>query len=516
MRTACAVLLILCGLQGLAQDLDVKSYDLIIRISDSSNVIHVTETIRLTPMASGQIELDLYAGDEEGLGMNVTAVELNGESMPYQHAGDKLSLAAAGNGEQELKLVFNGVPADGLIIGRNMYGNRTFFGDNWPNRAHHWFACNDHPSDKATVSFSIIAPAHYGVIANGLFKGSTRYENGERLSVYASQYELPTKVMVFGAADFAVEELTEFTRFPLSSWVYPENKEAGFYDLKLAMEVLDYMEQKITAYPYEKLANVQSTTRYGGMENAGCIFYAEKAITGKRKMEELIAHEIAHQWFGNSASETDWDHLWLSEGFATFLTHAYIEHKYGTERYISELEKDRQTVLQFYNAHPLPLVDTLSTEPLFQLNANAYQRGAWVLHMLRIELGDEAFWSGVRAYYEAYKYANASSDDFIRIMEQTSGRDLSVFDRQWLRTGAIPELNVSWKAKKKKLQIALEQKQNELFSIPVQLEIVYADDTKELLTVNLTERLQVESLKAKSKVKRVNVDPYARLLYRGN
>ncbi len=514
MRRAFPILLMLVGFLATAQEVDVVNYDLIVRISDSSDVIHVTETVRIKPAANGSVVLDLQSQDEEGVGMKVTSLQINGEELPFEHEANQLTWTA-GAGEQEVLIRFSGIPADGLIIGKNMYGKRTFFGDNWPNRAHHWFACHDHPSDKARVSFSVIAPDHYKVVANGAFQGTTSYGNHLKLTSYASEYELPTKVMVFGAADFEVEELTEFTRFPLSSWVYPQNRDAGFYDMKLAIDVLDYLEQKIAPYPYEKLANVQSTTRYGGMENAGCIFYAEKAITGKRRMEELIAHEIAHQWFGNSASEADWEHLWLSEGFATFLTHAYVEAKYGTERYISELEQDRQTVLQFYRSNVLPVVDTLSNDPLFQLNTNAYQRGAWVLHMLRTELGDEAFWNGIRTYYEHFQYANASTGDFIDVMEQSSGKDLSVFEQQWLRTGVIPELAVSWKAKGKKLKVALEQQQDIVFSIPVELEMVLTDGSKELVTVNLTDKQEVITLKTAGKVKRVNVDPNARLLYRG-
>ena len=131
--------------------------------------------------------------------------------------------------------------------------------------------------------------------------------------------------MVFGAADFAVQLAGEHEGIPVSSWIFKEQKEKGFYDYAMALPVLEFFTKNVAPYPYEKLANVQSKTRYGGMENASCIFYYEASVKGDRSSEALIAHEIAHQWFGNSASEANWHHVWLSEGFATYWTHLYFE-----------------------------------------------------------------------------------------------------------------------------------------------------------------------------------------------
>ena len=259
---------------------------------------------------------------------------------------------------------------------------------------------------------------------------------------------------------------------------------------------------------------MQSTTRYGGMENAGCIFYAERAIRGDGMMEELIAHEIAHQWFGNSATESDWEHLWLSEGFATYMTHLYIENKYGEERFKDELGKDRQTVFHFYDQHVLPVVDTLSTDLLFRLNANAYQRGAWVLHMLRSELGTDAFWKGIQQYYSEYDYSNATTDEFIEVMEQSSGKDLSQFTTQWLRTGVLPELKLSWKLKRKKATFELLQVQEEfVFQFPIDLTIDYVDGTSETIVLNLNSEKLVHTMNVKSKIKHIELDRNKKILF---
>lgn len=501
------------------QQTDVIKYDLVVQISDSTNSIEVVETMSFARMTeSNKISFNFISQNEKGEGMKISSLKINGEESKYSHKNDILSFEMDPSIRftklTTLTISYSGVPQDGLIIGENRYGNRTFFGDNWPNRAQNWFVCNDYPSDKATVDFSIIAPEHYEVIANGKFMGSINYESGLKLHSFSSDIPLPTKVIVFGAADFSIEQLSEFKRFDLSSWVYPENEKAGFNDMHSAIDVLNYFESKISPFPYEKLANVQSTTRYGGMENAGCIFYSERAITGKGMMEELIAHEIAHQWFGNSATEKDWSHLWLSEGFATYMTHLYVQSKYGNEQFEEGLAKDRQTVKHFYNQQILPVVDTLSTDPNEMLNANAYQRGAWVLHMLRTELGDELFWKGIQAYYATYQYQNATTSQFIQAMEKATEKDLSLFAKQWLRSGVIPDLKINSHIKKNKFSMTITQKQaGEAFHFPIEVELTLNDGTKEMHTITVNSAITDVTLKAGDKISSIKIDPSVKLLY---
>lgn len=516
-------LLTFISLFSISQEVDVKKYDLTIRISDTTNRIYVTEIIdfvRITKMPT--FSLDLSNIDTSGLGMVVESVQFlnsdNTKLINFKHEKDRLQIdvnnSANAPRELQVRIEYSGIPKDGLIIGENKYGNRTFFGDNWPDRAHNWFACNDRPSDKALVDFNIIAPEHYEVISNGALKGTVNFKSGLRLHAYSSEYELPTKVMVFGAADFSIEELVEFKRFPLSSWVYPENEQAGFSDMKTAIKVLDFFEHKISDYPYEKLANVQSTTRYGGMENAGCIFYSERAITGENRMEELIAHEIAHQWFGNSATEADWQHLWLSEGFATYFTNLYVQYNYGEERFTEMLQKDRKSVLQFYSKYKLPLIDTLSTDLLFMLNTNAYQRGAWVLHMLRNEIGNENFWITIQTYYDKYKYSNATSANFMDIAQEVSGKDLTSFNRQWLQTGVIPELDLNWSQKGKKIKIEIKQMQKgAMFYFPLEFIVYFKDGTNEVRIVDIDSVETIIEEKDNRKIKCIQLDPNVKLLF---
>ena len=180
---------------------------------------------------------------------------------------------------------------------------------------------------------------------------------------------------------------------------------------------------------------------FRSLENAGNIFYFENAVTGNGTIENQIAHETAHQWFGNAVTESDWHHVWLSEGFATYFTHLYNEGTYGATARQKAMAVDREKILQ----HPLlterPVVDTTLMDINQVLSIITYQKASFVLHMLRREIGDDAFWSGIRNYYAAYQNKNALTADFRKYMEVSSGKDLGWFFNQWIFSPGAPELD---------------------------------------------------------------------------
>lgn len=494
--------------------IDVKEYQFEITVSDLFDTIYVEETVELFWKNKNKTPcLNLSSVNKDGKGMRIESVKNGIKKIEFIHKMDTLYLPGIDYSENliELKLSYSGIPADGLIIGKNKYGNRTFFGDNWPTRAQNWMACNDHLSDKAKVRFSVMAPAHYQVIANGIHQSTIDISDKEKRWNYYSDIELPAKVMVIGIADFAVKWNDEQY---VSSWVYPENQDGGFYDFDLAPSILDFFVDYIAPYPFSTLANVQSTTRFGGMENAGCIFYDENAINGTRSCEALLAHEIAHQWFGNSATESDWRHLWLSEGFATYLTLIYQEKVKGRDLFIQELEQDRKQIISFSKSYQHPVIDSTQKDLMKLLNANSYQKGSWILHMLRVKVGDELFKKIIQTYYSTYKFSNASSADFERIAKQISGIDLSIFFNQWLRMSEIPQLSIRSNNKKKQLDLMIVQLQkNTIFELPLNLKVNFKDGTSQMETVLINEkvtRIQKTYLK---KITSFVVDPKVELLF---
>jgi aminopeptidase N len=518
----------LCALSQGYQGIDVREYTLDLTVNDSSNVIRVKEDIYFFRTDSAAaIAFDLVGpkvsdGKEMMKGMTVSSCKLQGEVVPFIQDQDKIILRLPKSEliskhektEFHLELSFSGIPSNGLVIGNNMFGDRTFFADNWPNRAHHWFACNDHLSDKAKFNVAVHAPQNYEVVANGILVREETEHGGTKVHQFQSAIPLPTKVMVVGIADLVIQNFTEVNGIQVSGAVYPQNQTKALYDLKLSPDILKFYCDLFGEYPFEKLMGVQSTTMFGGMENAGCIFYDEGALDGKRTSETLLAHEIVHQWFGNSASESDWSHLWLSEGFATYFTNVYIERNKGMEAFRNQLISDRNRVVNFNRHFNEPLVDQNTSLLMELLNPNAYQKGGWVLHMLRRKIGDEAFFGGIKHYYTNYQFANASSEEFKQVMASVSGQNLDAFFQQWVYSAGLPALDVEGKQKGSNYTITLHQVQKESsFQFPILLKLVMKNGKSLEKLIHVTEKDTHITLETPSPVQSVLLDPNCDLLF---
>ena len=453
--------------------IDVQHYDFSIALNDDNNSIRGTAIVTLSfSQPAAQFALDLTAKNTTGKGMTVLSVSEDRRPITFTQDSTHLVLQTGGvpGSRHNYTIRYEGIPADGLIISNNKFGKRGFFGDNWPNRAHNWLPCVDHPSDKATLDFRITAPDHYKVVANGALQEEKDLPNHFRLTHWKESVPLAPKIMVIGVADFAVDHPGDAMGVPVWNYVYKENKEVGFRSYAVALQILPFYITHIGPYPFEKEGNVQSKTRFGGLENASAIFYFENSVSSPG-VESLMAHEIAHQWFGDAATETQWQHLWLSEGFATYMTHCYLENKYGADTLRKGMKADRAKVIAFEKYRLTPVVDSSIKEDYMELlNPNSYEKGGWVLHMLRRRVGDDLFWKGISTYYTTYRDKNASSADFEKVIEKVTGQDLQAFFAQWLFTPGHPHIHIDWKydSDKKALIIDFTQTQEHLFDFPLE------------------------------------------------
>ncbi len=497
---------------------DVMHYLFNVHITDDNNIIRGEATIKVRFLKScSSLQIDLAGRDSSGKGMVVSTVKSKGKMLNFKHIGNKLhiSVSATAGETKSFTIQYAGIPADGLIMAKNRYGRRTVFADNWPDRAHNWIPCLDDPADKSAVEFVVTAPKHYQVISNGVKISENILQDNTRRTHWKEVIPLPTKVMVIGVAEFAVNHAGDVGGIPVYSWVYPEDRKNGFYDYSLAVDILPWFIKNIGPYPYRKLVNVQSTTRFGGMENASAIFYSEYSIKGDRTVEPLLAHEIAHQWFGNSLTEKNWSDIWLSEGFATYLTRLYLESKYGPDTLLKQMKTDRDSVIAYAKKRNLPVIDTTVTDSLMRLlNINSYQKGGWVLHMLRIELGDLLFWEGIRKFYNSFKGKNASSDDFQKTMEQVSGQNLNPFFRQWLYTPGQPDLKVTWEFDhpRKVAVITVFQQQQTLFSFPLKIQLT-AGSHRASETIRVIDQKTVMEISFPLEPDRIVPDPEVHVLF---
>jgi aminopeptidase N len=507
------------------EKIDIKHYSFRIELNDSTDIIAGTAEISLiSKKGVVESELDLISKNQQGKGMEVTAITWKGSALRFTHQHDKIKIifpAALNAGEMvTLTITYRGVPQDGLIISKNKFGDRTFFADNWPDRGRNWIPVVDHPADKAGVDFIIVAPLHYEVVANGVKIEESYLNKKQKLTHYKEEADIPVKVMVIGVARFAIQQAGAVNGIPIESWVYPQNSAAGFSDLAFASRIMDFFISHIGPYPYKKLANVQSKTTFGGLENASAIFYFENMVDGKQDHEDLMAHEIAHQWFGDSASEKEWTHIWLSEGFATYFALLYAEYTHGINKRQEEMKKDRDEVITHFKKEPMPVVNSAITDLMQLLNVNSYQKGGWVLHMLRQEIGDNNFWTGISAYYRKFQNSNALTADLQGIMEGASNKNLDQFFKQWIYKAGHPVIDGSWKydEQTKSLQLTISQIQKgSLFIFPLEIGIFMEGNRVPLIQkTSINKESQVLAIPLASKPAKIELDPNINLLFEGN
>lgn len=516
------ILVLIARFSFAQENIDVLHYRFHITVNDANDSIYGKAKIKFRINEKKPvIALDLVNRDKDGKGMQAISVTYSNRSQTeiFKHENDILYIPSRHNKGDEAEVVINykGIPANGLVISKNKYGNRTFFADNWPNRGHHWLPCNEDPADKASVEFIVRAPQHYQVIGNGIQVEETNLPGGLKETHWKEEVPVSTKVMAIGIAEFAVQLAGIVDGcIPVYSWVYPEDRDQGFYDYGQAVEILPYFIKHIGPYPYKKLANVESKTMFGGLENANTIFYSEQSITGTRKSESLLAHEISHQWFGNMATEKSFAHLWLSEGFATYLTILYMEHKYGKDTAQAMLVEDREQVIAFTIVNNSPVIDN-NTDYMELLNANSYQKGSWVLHMLRRELGDSVFWKSLRLFYTRYAGKTALTEDYRKLLEEISGKNLEKFFRQWLYTPGLPRLNINWKYDQKHQKVLVSVKQEKtVFEFPLEIGLKDANGKLTVTKFMITKATENFTIPVKQKPRQLVADPATSLLFSGN
>jgi len=456
-----------------------------------------------------------------GKGMSVTAITIADQPVSFTHDHDLVHITlprAYGPGDRcEIVLAYHGVPATGILIAKNRYGDRGFFSNPWPDKVRNYLAVVDHPSAKAATTTIVTAPRTYQVIANGLLAEETDLPGGIRRTVWNQTVPLCSWQMSLGIAPFAVAYFGEYHGIPLSAWVFPQEKDVSITAFRsFTQPVLEFYIDHIGPYSYEKLAQVEANGVGGGMELASDIFYGYGANGPGR---QLIAHEMAHQWFGDSATENDWDHVWLSEGFATYFALLYQEFQDGHDAFLDGVRRSKTQAITYALAHPASTIIHNNLADISQVianNAQIYQGGAQVLHNVRGVVGTEAFWTGIRLYYKRFQNGNATTDDFRHAMEEASGKDLEWLFRELLDRGGALQVKGSWRydASAKQVEVTLDQTQpTDVYRMPIEIAISPATasgpSTPSIHTADLRERHQVFTFPSSAEPTSVVLDPNA-------
>ncbi len=496
-------------------------YDVSLSFSDQLTEITSARTeVTVEVITSSLTKFDFDFGS-----LPIDSVVISGAAAQFERAPEMLyvTLARAAHRGDKIKIAigYHGHPKDGLIFAKDRDGNASATGDNWPNRVHQWIPCLDHPSAKATVSFTVAAPPRELVVANGQFMTMTRNGAAPTVWRFEEAKPIPAYCMVIAVSEGSKIEATETSLTPLSFYV--PKKDAAFAPkgFSPAAPAVAFFSQTVAPYPYEKLALIVGATRFGGMENSSAIVFTSTLFDprGNDKMssrfgiptriETVVAHEIAHQWFGDSVTESTWADLWLSEGFATYFAGLFVEKYDGEDAFRDYMRNAAARYFRYESQTNTPIHDAETQDLMKLLNPNNYEKGAWVLHMLRSRLGDEMFFRGLRLYYRAHHEANATTEDLRAALEKSSGENLKDFFARWVYGSGHPRYKVLWgfSGDETLLTVTVNQLQDgAAFLDPLPIEIT-VNGKKIKQTIHPTSKLATLTIKLSGKPTVTEFDP---------
>ncbi len=376
-----------------------------------------------------------------------------------------------------------------------------------PRYHSHWFPCHDAPNDRATSEIVVTVPAQFLTISNGNLLSVT--DNGTT-KTHHWRHDVPHAAYLISlvVGDFAVIE-DHYKNVPVTYYVRPDRKDDADLLMGKTPEMLRFFSEYTgVEYPYDKYAQTVVEIYMGAMEHTTATTHSFTLLLDKRAALDLstehvavVAHELAHQWFGDLLTCRDWPNGWLNEGFATYFEELWGEHDLGTDYFKQSMLNVKKGYLEEDSYYRRPIVYHTYHDDGFELfDSHMYNKGAWVLHMLRHQLGEAAFRRAVCTYIERYREREVITADLERTFEEVTGRSLTQFFQQWVYSGGYPafEVTSSWDSEHHmaKIKIKQTQKVDDLtpcfvtpvdlaFTIPTSDEAAKSEHTTEARTVQM-------------------------------
>ena len=439
-----------------------------------------------SPLGSSVSNLDLDAED-----MVVRRVRLGDKDIPFFQSEEKLhmDLVKAFSWSDTLTVVINytATPRTGLYFFKpdSSYPNRRLQawtqGEETDN--HHWVPLYDYPNDRATFECKITVDKNLKAISNGELISKTDNQDGTHTFHWKENYAMVSYLISFVVGDYVKVE-DKYNKVPINYWVYPENKNEAYRSFGKTPDMLEYFNE-ITGvnYPFEKYDQaIVSEFMWGGMENITLTHNTDRTMHDSKAQPDhssdgLVAHELAHQWYGNMITTRNWSNIWLNEGFATFFSRLYLTKDKGEDEGDYIRLGEIRGYMKTDKAKRRPTVDFNYAEPFELFSSHVYAKGSLILNMLRDILGEDGFWKSVQHYTKQNKMKNVETMDLKKSIEETTGQNLDWFFRQWVYEPGYPEYEVSWthNYRRKQLSVHVKQTQNlentSIFKMPITLVI---------------------------------------------
>ncbi|MEZ4409675.1 MAG: M1 family aminopeptidase [Polyangiales bacterium] len=317
--------------------------------------------------------------------------------------------------------------------------------------ARHWFPCHDAPHMRFTTEVIATAPRGWTVLSNGALLERVDVNASECAWHWSQDEAHPSYLVALVAGEFATLDDTRDPSLPIAYHVDPGREEDARRTFGRTPDMIArFAELTGAPYPWRRYDQVAvHDFIFGGMENTTLTVVTDRALIDARAAldataDDLVAHELAHQWFGDLVTCRDWSHAWLNEGFATFFEHVDAEMKWGRDGYLYNLKEHAELYFaEDEGSYRRPIVCASWASPIDLFDRHLYEKGGWVLHMLRAELGDEVFFEGVAEYLRRHRGGAVETRDLARALEDVSGRSLEAFFEQWVFRAGHPEVEVS-------------------------------------------------------------------------
>ncbi|MGB5847096.1 MAG: M1 family metallopeptidase [Ignavibacteriaceae bacterium] len=491
--------------------IDILHYDLFFDLFPDEKEFDASVVIKGVVKEEGlkSIELNFYDNFEIG------EVKLNGIKREYINE-DKLLAINSGDSVPldtfELEVTYSGTPKkagiEGFVFGK-INGTSLVYNLSEPSYASSWYPCNDFPSDKALLDIRIKNDSSQVSISNGLLIGTE--DDGERRTYHwKTNYPISTYLIAIYSSSYQhfsdkYISIDMQDTMAIDYYVLLNNVEDAETDFQEHPEMLRFFAETFGEYPFikEKYGVAEFLWQLGAMEHQTITGVASNIIGGKNFFLDIYIHELAHHWWGNAVGPKSWNDIWLNEGFSTYSEALYYEFKSGKSALRSSMLSKSQGSFSTELGNP----------GSFLFSETVYNKGAWVLHMLRWELGDKTFFKVLREYYEKFKYSNASTEDFKAVCESISEVNFTKFFDQWLNgTGKI-ELIYKWNSKRIANEfetiITLEQVQDgyDSYCFLLGMNFKYANDELESFRYNIDSRTAELTVRSKNKPVEIILDP---------
>jgi aminopeptidase N len=518
------------------QTYDAQHYVIRVGFDRKAKKVIGETSIRFRPLKN-----NFQVAEFDAVGISFSSVKLEpaGTPLKFRTAGDKIivTLDKAYRSTDSITLHFahSATPRKGVYFVDEEIENGTVIHSEqiWTqgeaDEARHWFPSFDFPSDKATVEEFITANDGETVIGNGEILEETKNADGTVTHHFRMNVATPTYLISFVVGKYA-KVTDEYLKIPLGFYIYPGAEaiaRKAFGNTKEMMRVYESLTG--VEFPFNKYdQTVVAGFTYGGMENITATTMADTEIFAVNNplfqagVGDLVSHELAHSWFGNMVTCKNWAELWLNEGFATFMEAAFREKMYGRRSYDIKIMRDAEIFIvgDAVNKKRNALFNQNAADvgSLFERPETVYNKGGAVLHTLREEIGDAAFWKAINIYLNRHKFGSVESTDLKAAMEETSGRDLDWFFDQWVYMAGYPKLEVGhvWDAASKTLRLTVTQTQKQdtitpgAFRLPMEVEFTVGSD-KSVEKLNITKRVESFEFKLPENPSETKLDPTGRI-----